>query len=86
MKIKDGFITKQVAGTNFVVPVGDSKFDAYMTLNETGAFLFELLKTGGDAASLTKALCDEFEVDKDRASADVEKFIASLREAGVLDE
>lgn len=86
MKIKDGFITKEVAGTHFVIPVGGTGFDAYMTLNSTGVFLFELLRDGSDVRSLTDALCAEFDVAPQTAAADVEKFVASLKEAGVLDE
>ena len=43
MKIKEGFILRNVAGSFVVVPVGDATidFNGMMNLNETGAFLFE---------------------------------------------
>lgn len=86
MKIKDGFVMKQVAGLSFVVPVGGTKLDSYMTLNETGVFLFERLKDGSDIPALTAALCAEYDVSPETAEKDAEAFVCALREAGVLDE
>ena len=55
MKIKDGFVIRNVADTFVVVPVGDKlvDFSAMMTLNETGAFLWNCL-----AENITKELFD----------------------------
>ena len=45
MKIKDNFILRKVADSYVVVPVGKLTldFNGIINLNETGAFLFELL-------------------------------------------
>ena len=45
MKIKDGFILKEMAGSWVVVPVGENmvNFQMMMTLNESGAFLWNQL-------------------------------------------
>lgn len=42
MKIKEGFILRNVAGSYVVVPIGEATldFNGMMSLNETGAFLF----------------------------------------------
>ena len=41
MKIKDGFLLRQVAGQNVVMPMGsDLDLNMMITLNETGAFLW----------------------------------------------
>ena len=40
MKLKQGFILRQVAGENVVVPAGDAlNLNMMITLNSTGAFL-----------------------------------------------
>ena len=46
MKIKDSFLMKTVAGKVIVVPVGNATldFNAVVTLNDSGAFLFSLLQ------------------------------------------
>ena len=50
MKIKEGFILKEIAGSYVVVPVGDDlvDFSLMITTNETGAFLFNLISEGKD--------------------------------------
>ena len=49
MKIKEGYILRNVAGSFVVVPIGEaaSEFNGMMNLNDTGAFLFEKLIIGG---------------------------------------
>ena len=88
MKIKDGFLLREVGDRTVVVPVGAQTVDfrCIMTLNESGAFLWRLLQEGADAAALTAALLAEYEVTADKAAADVERFLATLREKGLLDE
>ena len=43
MKIKNGFIVREVGGENVVVPVGEMSkvFHGMINLNETGAFLWK---------------------------------------------
>ena len=86
MKIKDGFVLKTVAGSRIIVPVSKPNFHSIMTLNETGAFLFEKLGEQTDIDSLADLLVDTFEVDKKTAYDDVVLFLQSLDKAGLLDE
>jgi len=45
MKLKEGFMLRQVAGEHVVLPVGaDVDFNGMITLNETGAFLWNRLE------------------------------------------
>mgnify|MGYP003273388311 CR=1 FL=1 len=80
MKIKEGFLLRKVAGSNVVVPVGEATldFNGMMSLNETGAFLFQKLMEGIDEESLIEALMAEYDVDKEVAAKDVEEFIAKV--------
>lgn len=88
MKIKDGFLLKSVAGREIVVPVGAASidFNAMVTLNETGAFLFRQLETSKTAEELTAALLEEYDVTPERAAASVARFAEDLRGAGLLDD
>ena len=69
MKIKDGFILREVAGNYIVVAVGEAvkSFNGVINLNETGAFLWKILQTGGDEQSLITALLSEYEVSEEIA-------------------
>jgi len=86
MKIKDGFILRDVAGSYIVVPVGSQTLDfrCMITLNETGAFLWQQLQQEQEASALVEAVLAEYEVEPDVAKADVDRFVESLKEADLL--
>lgn len=86
MKIKDGFILREVAGNYIVVAVGDAVkgFNGVINLNETGAFLWRLLEKGSDANALKTALLAEYDVEETIAEEDVNAFITKLTEAGLV--
>lgn len=88
MKIKEGFLLRQVGGNNVVVPVGAQAVDfrCIITLNEVGAFLWEKMSADCTVADLVEALLAEYDVTADIATADVERFVANLREKSLLDE
>ena len=86
MKIKDGFILREVAGSYIVVAVGSAvkTFNGVINLNQTGAFLWELLQKGAEKEDLVKALLEEYEVDEQTASKDVDLFIERLEQANLI--
>ena len=88
MKIKEGFLLRQVGGNNVVVPVGAQSVDfrCIITLNEVGAFLWQKMAADCTIESLVEALLSEYDVTADIATADVERFVSSLREKNLLDE
>lgn len=88
MKIKDGFILKEIAGSYVVVPVGDDlvDFSLMITTNETGAFLWNHLLNDVTAPQLVDALKSEYEgASDDVLSADVDEFVSLLKENGILE-
>ena len=87
MKIQPGFILRNIADSYVVVPVGDNlvDFSAMITLNETGAFLWNLLtENDTDSEGLADALCREYDADYETAKKDTEEFVALLSEKKVL--
>ena len=87
MKIKEGFILRKVPGMNLVMPTGKNvkSFNGALTLNDTGAFIFEKLQKGASPEQTAEALTREYDVALDTASADVKNTVASLIEAGVAE-
>lgn len=87
MKIKDNFILRKVADSYVVVPVGKLTldFNGIITLNETGAFLFELLQKGADREELIDRLLAEYDVTPERAAADVDVFLEKVKASDVLE-
>ena len=87
MKIRNGFMLRKVGGQNVVVAVGAASrdFNGIIKLNETGAFLWDLLKSERTPEELTEALLAEYDIDRETASADVEAFAERLSRAELLD-
>lgn len=84
MKIKPGFILRQLAGENVVVPVGTAgvSFNGMIRLNDTGALLWKELAGGADEEQLVQKLLESCGgVDADTARADVRDFVGSIRAA-----
>ncbi len=79
MKLKKGFVLREVAGETVVVPAGtELHFNGMLTLNETAKTLWLALEQETDVEGLTQALLREFQVDEEKARADVEKFVEKL--------
>lgn len=87
MKIKDGFMLRQIAGSWVVVPLGQRivEFNGLMTLNESGALLWKLLEAGTDMENLIKAITNEYTVDEDTARADVCEILKRITEKGLVE-
>ena len=87
MKLKEGFIFRKIAGDNVVVPIGQQikEFNGLIKLNESGAFLWNILKEGSSKEELVEKLLEEYEIDRDFAENDVEKFINILKERDMLE-
>lgn len=87
MKIKEGFILRNVAGSNVVVPVGQATvdFNGMMSLNDTGAFLFDKLTKGTTEEQLIRDLMDEYSIDKELAIKDVKDFIEKVESEGLFE-
>lgn len=88
MKIKKGFIKRSVGGTEVVVPVGEASahFNAMITLNGSGSFLWSMLEQGASEQELLKGMLDKYDVGEETALRDIHAFLEKARSAGVLDE
>ena len=87
MKIKKGFVLRVVAGESVVVPVGElsKSFHGMINLNETGAFLWRFFTEEHTVEEGVDALCGEYEVERERAAEDVNKFAEMLTENGFVE-
>ena len=87
MKIKDDFALRKVADSYVVVPVNSLTldFNGVINLNETGAFLFEQLQKGIEKEELVEKMLDEYDVTREKASADIDLFINRLKDADVFE-
>lgn len=87
MKLKEGFVLRDVAGSCVVVPTGtDLNFNGMISLNDTGKVLWQRLETDATIDDLVIALTAEFDVDEATAKAGAERFVEKLRQHGFIEE
>ncbi|MBQ9485871.1 MAG: PqqD family protein [Clostridia bacterium] len=86
MKIKDGFVLREVAGSYLVVAVGEAakNFKGMINLNETGAFLWRLAEKGATKQEMLAELLKEYDVDENTAANDIDVFMQKLIEAELV--
>lgn len=86
MKLKPGFVMRDIAGETIVVPSGDElKLNMMITLNGTGKLLWQKLEAGATMEDLVQAMLAEYEVDEQTARTGAEAFVAKLQERGFLE-
>ena len=87
MKLKYQFVINQVAGDTVAVSVGnnDGRFNGYIKLNETGAFIFKKLKNDTTRDDIINALLAEYPDATPTDAADsVDELIDKLEKADLL--
>ena len=89
MKIKDGFYLTEI-GTDYVViastPEAKKLFGGMLRLNATGAFLWKKLLGGASAEQLADLLAAEYGISAETAAKDTADFLATVCDAGFVEE
>ena len=87
MKIKEGFIRKNIGGNEVVVAVGKAslEFNAMINLNSTASLLWSYLEKGTTEEELVAALVEKYEIDEVTAKRDVDAFLLKARSAGIIE-
>lgn len=88
MKIKAGFLLREVAGSYIVVATGTlaKEFGGIIKLNETGSFLWKKMTEDTDLQTLVTVLTNEYDVSKEDAEKDAQSFVTMLLDAGILEK
>jgi hypothetical protein len=89
MRIKNGFVLRQVCGEHVIMGegLGAVNFGKLLALNETAAWLWKQAQDMGDftAEALAERLSEEYEVTADEAKADVTEMIAEWQKVSVVE-
>lgn len=88
MKIKEGYVLREVAGSNIVVPLGNAEvsFKGIMTLNDVGTFIWKKLEAGATKEELLEAVLSEYDVSEEIASKDIDIYITKLRAENIIED
>lgn len=88
MKIKDGFILKDVAGSKIVIATGEAKlaFNGVITFNSVGAEIFELLDGNNSPEEIIAKISSEYNVDSSTVEKDFYALVEKLRAHKMLED
>ena len=88
MKIKDGFILKDVAGSKIVIATGAQRinFNGVITFNDVGAEVFNMLDGTNSVEDIISKISADFNVDSNRVKNEVEILIEKMRKHKLIDE
>lgn len=87
MRLRSGYVRREVAGQHVVVPTGEAAIDfsGVITLNGVGAFLWRRLEEGRTEQELLTELLEGYEVEEHVACADLAEFLHKLKVAGLFE-
>ena len=82
MRIKDGFVLREVAGQNMVIATGEASknFHGMIKLNSTGKDIWQGLQEGLSEEEIIERLREKYQVDAERAGQDVKEFLNKMIE------
>lgn len=90
MKLKDGFVLREVCGEKVIVGegLGAIDFGKLISLNDTAAWLWEKAGEQGEFSveTLCEALCETYDVTPETARTDVQALLTQWMELGVIAE
>ena len=89
MKIKNGFVLREVCGERVIMGegLGAIDFGRLLCLNETAAWLWNQAKEMGDftVEALTDRLCENYDVSAEEARKDVVDIVGEWQKVEMLE-
>lgn len=87
MKLKQGFVLKQINKKYYAVPVGPlaARHKILVSMNSVCLFVWEQLQQEKTRQQLLDAILTEYDVDVDVAAADLDRFLAALTQSGLME-
>lgn len=86
MRIKNGFVLREVAGQNMVIATGEASkdFHGMIKLNNTGKEIWQGLQEGLTEDEIAKGLEEKYQIDGEKAKQDTKEFIGKMLEMGFV--
>ncbi|HUO84716.1 MAG TPA: PqqD family protein [Thermoanaerobaculia bacterium] len=81
-------VTRRIADESVLVPVANNvgNLEAVYTTSEVGDFIWSRIDGQTSVGEIVDALCDAYDVEPAQAEQDLEAFLASLQEAGLIEQ
>lgn len=88
MRVNQNFVLRKIRDAYIIVPLGEAikKANGIMVLNETGAYIFEVLQEEKGFEELVSCIMREYEVPLEITKSDASDFLEELKTFGILME
>jgi len=88
MKIKDGFVIRDIMGQTVVVPTGEASevFSGMIKLNDTGKDIWQALTEGKSEEEIVEFITCEYDVSEEKAKIGISKFLTNMKDKGFIEE
>lgn len=86
MKLKDGLVLNKVADEYVVVSHNPDIFNGILKINDSGAFIFELLQKGKENNDIVQSMTEVYYVTREKAEDDLKEFIQKLDDVGMIEK
>lgn len=87
MKIKEGFVLRQVAGSYIVMRLGgENSLGGMITLNETGALIWKAIDSGKNIDEIAAEITKEYDIDRETAKNDIAVFIDKMKKESIIED
>lgn len=87
MKIRDGFILREVAGTFVIISTGAESLDfkGVITVNEVGALIWRGVEAGKSKDEIVDKILSEYDVQREVAATDCDEFLEQLISKNIIE-
>ena len=84
MRKKENYVLRRVVDTWVILPLAEQtlNFNGMLTLNDSGAMLWEYLEPGCTREDLAQTLTEKYDVSYEQALCDVDEFLEKLLQVG----
>ncbi len=88
MKLKKGFVLREVAGQKLVIATGEASksFKGMIKLNESAATIWQWLIDGTDSEKVAEKLTETYGLSPEQAAEEAARFVEKIAQAGFFEE
>lgn len=89
MKLKSGFVLREVCGQKVIVAEGLEAVDFghLISLNDSAANIWQIAQQQGDftVESIAQEICQQYDIDLNTAQTDIKEIIESWQKLGIVE-
>lgn len=85
-RLSENFVIRNILDECIVVPTKspDGEENGFFALNSTGKIIINGINDSKEADDIIAEICNEFEIDRDSAKADMNGFIEEFMNIGII--